>query len=162
MRSDDGPVPMNVGTHDARTTQSDQNASNHMTYDDVVRSREKDTKLAKEHARRDQTEQKRGTEEKDLMNGRVVEEQTEERKETIKAPRAANLVGTVTKTKDPTGTTAKGKTKVKTRAGLDIATIAESSGTSEWVVHTSGPTAQLRKTAKVHHGKVILRRRSQK
>ena len=38
MVADDGPVPMdlgNVGTHDARTTQSDQDARNHMSYDDV-------------------------------------------------------------------------------------------------------------------------------
>ena len=36
--ADNRPVPMglgNVGTHDARTTQSDQDASNHMSYDDV-------------------------------------------------------------------------------------------------------------------------------
>ena len=38
MMADDGPAPMdlgNVGTHDARTTQSDQDASNDMSYDDV-------------------------------------------------------------------------------------------------------------------------------
>ena len=38
MMADDGPVPMDlgtVGTHDARTTQSDQDASNDMSYDDV-------------------------------------------------------------------------------------------------------------------------------
>ena len=37
MMADDGP-PMdlgNVGTHDARTTQNDQNAMNDMSYDDV-------------------------------------------------------------------------------------------------------------------------------
>ena len=43
IMADDGPVPMaleNVGTHDARTTQSDQDTSNHMSYDDVcVRDR---------------------------------------------------------------------------------------------------------------------------
>ena len=117
MRSDDGPVPMNVGTHDARTTQSDQNASNHMTYDDVVRSREKDTKLAKEQARRDQTEHKRGTEEKDLMNGRVSEEQTEERKETIKAPRGSKSGWYGDKNKGPNGNNGKGKDKGKGKSG---------------------------------------------
>ena len=38
MMSDDGPVLMdlgNVGTHDARTRQSDQDASNDMSCDDV-------------------------------------------------------------------------------------------------------------------------------
>ena len=38
MMADDGPVPMdlgNVGTHDARTTQSDENARNDMSSDDV-------------------------------------------------------------------------------------------------------------------------------
>ena len=36
-----------------------------------VRSHGKDTKLAKEQARKDQTEQERGIEERELMNGRV-------------------------------------------------------------------------------------------
>ena len=38
MMADDGPVPMDlvsVGTHDARTTKSDQDASNDVSYDDV-------------------------------------------------------------------------------------------------------------------------------
>ena len=38
MVSDDGPVPMDleyVGTHDARTTQSGQDANNDMSYDCV-------------------------------------------------------------------------------------------------------------------------------
>ena len=38
MMADDGPVPMdpgNVGTHDAKTTQSDSNTSDDMSYDDV-------------------------------------------------------------------------------------------------------------------------------
>ena len=38
MMADDGPVPMdlgNVGAHDARTTQSDQDTNNDMSYDDV-------------------------------------------------------------------------------------------------------------------------------
>ena len=36
--ADDGPVPMdlgNVGTHDAKTTPSDSDTSNDMSYDDV-------------------------------------------------------------------------------------------------------------------------------
>ena len=38
MMADDGPMPMdlgNVGTHDARATQGDQDVSNDMSYDDV-------------------------------------------------------------------------------------------------------------------------------
>ena len=38
MMADDGPVPVdlgNVGTHDARTAQSDQDTNNDMSYDDV-------------------------------------------------------------------------------------------------------------------------------
>ena len=38
MMADDGPVPLdlgNVGTHDAKTTQSDSDKSNDMSYDDV-------------------------------------------------------------------------------------------------------------------------------
>ena len=38
MMADDGPVPMElgiVGTHDVRTTHSDQGASDDMSYDDV-------------------------------------------------------------------------------------------------------------------------------
>ena len=38
MMADDGPVPLdlgNFGTHDARTTQSDQDTSNETSYDDV-------------------------------------------------------------------------------------------------------------------------------
>ena len=87
MMADDGPVPMdlvNVGTHDARTTQSDQDASNDM-------SRGKETQLAKEQARKDQTGQERGIEEKELMNGRVAKEMIQERREARMGPRAANL-----------------------------------------------------------------------
>ena len=38
MMADDGPVPLdlrNVGTHDARTAQSDQDAGNDMSYHDA-------------------------------------------------------------------------------------------------------------------------------
>ena len=38
MMADDGPGPLdlgNVGTHDARTTQSDQDTSNDTSHDDV-------------------------------------------------------------------------------------------------------------------------------
>ena len=93
-----------------------------------VQSRGKDTKLAKEQARKGQTGQELGNVEKELMSGKGM---TEERKAARKAPRTANLIGTVTKTKDPMGTKAEVKAKVKARAKLDTATIAENKGTSE-------------------------------
>ena len=51
------------------------------------------------------------------MHGRVAEEMTEERKEVIRAPRAANLTGTVT----GTGNTGKGngRSKSETRYCYD-------------------------------------------
>ena len=41
--------------------------------------------------------------EKELMNGRVARETTEVRKEARRAPRAASLVGTVTRTREAMG-----------------------------------------------------------
>ena len=79
-----------------------------------VRSRGKDTKLAKEQARENQTEQERGIVEMELMNGRVAKETMEERKEAKQAPRAANPIGTVTKTKGSDGNKGKGKCKSET------------------------------------------------
>ena len=58
-------------------------------------------KLASEQARKDQMEQERGIEEKEVMNGWEAEETMEERREARRAPRAANLTRAVTKTKDP-------------------------------------------------------------
>ena len=55
--------------------------------------------------------------EKELTNGRVAEEMTKERKEVRRAPRAANLTGTVTRTKEAMGK--KGKGKSETRCGYD-------------------------------------------
>ena len=121
--ADDGPVPMdvvNVGTHDARTTQSDQDASHDLS---CVRSHEK------EQARKGQTEQERGIVEKEPRNGRVAEEMTGERNEVRRARRAANLTGMVTRTKEALETKAEAKTRAKAKP--DIATIAESKGVSE-------------------------------
>ena len=44
-----------------------------------------------------------------------------------RAPRAANLIGTVTRTKEALDT----KAKVRARVNTDVATIAESKGISE-------------------------------
>ena len=50
MIADDGPVPLdleNVGTHDARTTQCDQDANNDMSCDDVCSIAWKEFKAGK-------------------------------------------------------------------------------------------------------------------
>ena len=102
MMADDGPVPMdlgNVGTHDMKMTQSDSDTSNDMSYEDACAIAGKGYKLAREHARKDRTDQMCGIVKKELMNGRVAEEMTEAREEARRAPRAPNLIGTVTRTK---------------------------------------------------------------
>ena len=50
MMADDGPVPMdlgNVGTHDAKMTQSDSDTSNDMSYEDVRAIASKRCKVGK-------------------------------------------------------------------------------------------------------------------
>ena len=72
MMADDGPVPMDlesVGTHDARATQRDQDASNDMSYDDLCAIAWKGYKAGK-GAGKNGTEQERGIEENVPMNGR--------------------------------------------------------------------------------------------
>ena len=49
--------------------------------------------------------------EKELMSGRVAEEMTGERNDVRRAPRAANLTGTVTRTKEALETKAKAKAR---------------------------------------------------
>ena len=62
------------------------------------------------------------------MNGQVQQkEMMEESKEARKNPRAAHLIGSVTKTEDPMET----KAKVRRIAKPDNATTVESKGTSE-------------------------------
>ena len=76
MMADDGPVPMNlanVGTNNARTTRVIRTRATTCRATMCLRSHGMDTKPAKEQAR----------------------------KEARKVPRAANLMGTVTKTNDP-------------------------------------------------------------
>ena len=128
MMADDGPVPMdmeNVGTHDAKTTPSDQDTSSDMSFEDVCAIAGKGYKAGK-GARRDQTDRGHGIVEKELMNGRVAEEMTE-RKEARRAPRAPDLTGTVRRTEEAQETQAKANAIVKP----DTATSAESKGTSE-------------------------------
>ena len=50
MMADDGPVPMdqgNVGTHDAKMTQSESDTSNDMSYEDVCVITRKEYKAGK-------------------------------------------------------------------------------------------------------------------
>ena len=50
MMADDGPTPMdlvNVGTHDAKTTQNDSDTSNDMSYEDVCAIAWKGSKAGK-------------------------------------------------------------------------------------------------------------------
>ena len=114
-----------VGTHDQVIRMQTTTCRTTM----CVRSHGKDTKLSQEQALKDETEQERGIVEKELITGRVPKDMTEERKEARTAPRAANLIGTVTKRKDPME--AKAKAKGKVRAKPDIATIPERRSTSE-------------------------------
>ena len=93
------------------------------------------TKPARERAREDRTDRGCGIVEKELMNGRVAEEMTEAGKEARRGPRAPNLTGTVTGTKEALETKAKAKAKARARARAranhDIAAISESKDISE-------------------------------
>ena len=159
MMADDGPVPMdlgNVGTHDTKMTQNDSDTSNDMSYEDVCTIAWKGTGPARKQARRDRMDQEHGIVGKELMNGRAAREMIEARKEARRAPRAASPTGTVTRTK---GAREKARARAKARVKRDTATTPESKDTSEWNVHTSGPTEKTRKMIKHHHGRVRLKER---
>ena len=86
MVPDDGPVPKDlgsVGMQVARTTHSDQDASNNMSYDNVCAIAGTIIKLAKEHTRKDQTERANGHRDDGGQNKQ--------------GSRDRNLIGTVTK-----------------------------------------------------------------
>ena len=70
-----------------------------------ARSLGKGTQLAREQARKDRTDQVCGIVEEELMDGRVAEEMMQARR----APRAANLIGTVKRTEEALETEAKDK-----------------------------------------------------
>ena len=113
----------NVGTHDATATHGDQDVSNDLSCEDVCAIAWKGYKAGK-------GARKKGPHGAGLWyRGNGADEWTsskkdevEKRREARKAPRAANSIGTATKTKGPAGTKAKGKAKA--RAVLDIAAIA--------------------------------------
>ena len=117
--ADDGPVPMDLGkvsVHGAEMTQGDSDTSNHMSYEDVCPIAWK----GQESTERTKRIRGHGIVEMELMSGRVAEEMTEARKEARRASRAANLIGTVTRTKEAL------EAKTRTRVKLDTAAIAES------------------------------------
>ena len=66
---------------------------------------------------------------KELMNGRAAGGMMEARKEARRAPRAANPIGTVTRTKGARER-ARARVRAKVRVKPDTASIAESKGTS--------------------------------
>ena len=106
MMADDGPTPMdlgNVGAHDAKMTQSDSDTSNDMSFEDLCAIAWKGYKADKGQAKRDQTDREHGIVEKELMNGRPAGETTEARKEARSVPRAANPIGTATRTREAMG-----------------------------------------------------------
>ena len=65
------------------------------------------------------------------MNGRVAGEMTEARKEAKRSPRAANPIGTATRTREAMGAKEKARATAKARAKPDTAMTAENRGTSE-------------------------------
>ena len=78
MMADDGPVPMDFGnvsrhdtksTHDGKRRRVPRTRATTCRATMCVRLLGKDTKVAKEQARKDQTDQGRGIEEKEQMNG---------------------------------------------------------------------------------------------
>ena len=97
-------------------------------YEDVCAIAWEGYKASKDQAKSGQMDLERGIVEKELMNGRVAGEMAEPRKEAKRAPRAANPIGTVTRTKEARE---KATARAKARVKPDTATTAESSCISE-------------------------------
>ena len=79
MMADDGPVPMdmgNVGTHDAKMTQSDSDTANDMSYKDVCAITWKGYKADKGADKKGPNGSGYGIVVKELMSGRVAEQMT--------------------------------------------------------------------------------------
>ena len=105
MMADGGPVPMDLGNVSGMTRSRNRaTRTPAMTchLKTCVLSLAKGTMLAREQARRDRMgqDQDHGIVEKELMNGRVARKMMEVRKETRRTPRAANPIGTATRTKE--------------------------------------------------------------
>ena len=80
--------------------------------------------------KKDHTDREHGIVQKELMNGRAAGEMTDARKEARSSPRAANLIGTTTRTREAMGAKGKARAKARARVKPDTATTAESRGTS--------------------------------
>ena len=122
VMADDGPTPMdleNVSGYDTKTTQGDSTRAMTCHTKTCAPSHGKCTRPAREQARRDRMGQDHSFVEEELMNGRVAREITGVRKEARRAPRAANPIGTVTRTK---GAREKARARAKARAKPDTAT----------------------------------------
>ena len=124
MMADDGPVPMdqsNVGTHDAKTAHCDSDTSNGMPYGDVCA-------IAFIWCKADKGTGKKGQNGLGAWHlGKGADEWTSGSKDERRAPRAAKLTCTVTRTKEAL----ESKAKARARTKPDTATIADSKGISE-------------------------------
>ena len=109
----------------------------------------KGTKPAKEPAKRVQMDREHDIVEREPMYGRVAGEMTEPRKEARRAPKAASLNGTVTRTREAMEVQGKVRATVWTRAKPDTAMTAASTGISELLVH--------KKMTRSHRGRVCLK-----
>ena len=118
-----------VGAYDAKTTQSNSDTSNDMSYEDVCAIAWKVYKAGKGTG-------KKGPSGLGVWHrGKGADEWTSGRrddggKEAKRAPRAANLIGTATKDKEAMGAKGKARTEARARVKPDTATTAESQGIS--------------------------------
>ena len=120
----DGPVPMdlgNVGTHEAKMTQSDLDTSNDMLYDDVCKRLERAQSRQGNRQERTERDWVCGIVEKELMNGRVAEEMTEGKKGGKKGSKGGKPDWYGDRDKGSTGNKGKikGKGKSETRYCFD-------------------------------------------
>ena len=106
MMADDGPTPMELGNNSGGMTRR----LGHEHWPSLG----KGIRPAREQARRDRMGQDHGIVEDELLKGRVARKMTKVRKEARRAPRAASLMGTVTRTRGAIG--AKGKARALRRA----------------------------------------------
>ena len=116
--ADDGPVPIdlgNIGTHDARKTQSDQDANNDMSYDDVCAIASKGYKAGKRN-RQERTKRSRNV---GSWSGRVAERDDRGRKGGMKGFEGSNSDWHGDQDKGSNGRKNKGKGESETRYCFD-------------------------------------------
>ena len=128
MMADDGPVSKILGMS-VRTTRRRHRATRTQASTCHTKtcapSPGKGTRLAREQAKRDRMGQDHGIVEKEL-----AEEMTEARKEARRVPRAANLIGTATRTRGSMGAKGNSRAKAWARAKPDTTMTAASKGMS--------------------------------